>query len=100
MTNTFGANRLRLGLHNLEERVAELNRAAAGLLRSEIRLSGKKALAAGDIGPSGGVLLPYGELEYEEAVSAFAEQASALVEGGVDLIWIETMADWKRCVRR
>jgi 5-methyltetrahydrofolate--homocysteine methyltransferase len=93
MTNTFGANRLRLGLHNLEERVGELNRVAATLLRSEIQASGKRALAAGDIGPSGGVLLPYGEMEYEEAVSAFAEQQERLVEGGVDLIWIETMAD-------
>jgi 5-methyltetrahydrofolate--homocysteine methyltransferase len=93
MTNTFGANRLRLGLHNLEDRVTELNRNAAELLRAEIQTSGKQALAAGDIGPSGGVLLPYGEMEYEEAVAAFAEQASALLEGKVDLIWIETMAD-------
>ena len=93
MTNTFGANRLRLGLHNLQDRVGELNRTAGELLRAEIRASGKTALAAGDMGPSGGVLLPYGELEYEEAVAAFAEQAAALMEGGVDLIWIETMAD-------
>lgn len=93
MTNTFGANRLRLALHNMESQVSKLNRAAARLLRDEIDASGKRALAAGDIGPSGGVLLPYGEMEYEEAVGAFAEQAAALVEGGVDLIWIETMAD-------
>jgi 5-methyltetrahydrofolate--homocysteine methyltransferase len=93
MTNTFGANRLRLELHSLEDRVAELNGTAARLLRDEIQSSGKRALAAGDIGPSGGVLLPYGELEYGDAVSAFAEQAAALLEGGVDLIWIETMAD-------
>lgn len=38
-------------------------------------------------------MLPYGEMEYGEAVAAFAEQATALLEGGVDLIWIETMAD-------
>jgi 5-methyltetrahydrofolate--homocysteine methyltransferase len=38
------------------------------------------------------VLLPYGELSYEDAVQAFYEQAAALVEGGVDVIWIETMA--------
>lgn len=93
MTNTFGANRLRLALHNKQDQVGELNRAAARLLRGEIEASGKWALAAGDIGPSGGVLLPYGEMEYDEAVSAFAEQAAALLEGGVDLIWIETMAD-------
>jgi 5-methyltetrahydrofolate--homocysteine methyltransferase len=93
LTNTFGGNRLRLALHGLEGQVSELNRAAAGLLREAIQASGREALAAGDIGPSGGVLLPYGEMEYEEALAAFAEQARALVEGGVDLIWIETMAD-------
>jgi 5-methyltetrahydrofolate--homocysteine methyltransferase len=93
LTNTFGGNRLRLALHGLEGRVSELNQAASGLLRDAIKASGRQALAAGDIGPSGGVLLPYGEMEYEEAVTAFAEQAAGLVEGGVDLIWIETMAD-------
>jgi 5-methyltetrahydrofolate--homocysteine methyltransferase len=93
LTNTFGGNRLRLALHGLEGRVNQLNRAAARLLRQAIDESDKEALAAGDIGPSGGVLLPYGEMEYESAVAAFAEQAAALVEGGVDLIWIETMAD-------
>lgn len=93
LTNTFGGNRLRLSLHNLEGRVAELNKAAASLLKETIRTSGIKALAAGDIGPTGGVLLPYGEMSFDEAKAAFAEQAAALVEGGVDLIWIETMAD-------
>jgi 5-methyltetrahydrofolate--homocysteine methyltransferase len=93
LTNTFGGNRLRLALHGLEHQVSELNQAAASLLHQAIQDSGKDALAAGDIGPSGGVLLPYGEMEFEEAVAAFAEQAAALVAGGVDLIWIETMAD-------
>ncbi len=93
LTNTFGGNRLRLSLHNMEGRVSELNKAAASILKETIRLSGKKALAAGDIGPTGGVLLPYGEMAYEDAVAAFSEQAAALIEGGVDLIWIETMAD-------
>ncbi len=51
------------------------------------------ALVAGDIGPSGAIMAPTGTLEYEEAVDIFAEQAQALVAGGVDLIWIETMSD-------
>jgi 5-methyltetrahydrofolate--homocysteine methyltransferase len=93
LTNTFGCNRYRLALHGLEGRVGELNRAAARLLRQVVQASGKQALVAGDIGPTGGVMTPYGELSFEEAREAFVEQAAALIDGGVDLIWIETMAD-------
>jgi 5-methyltetrahydrofolate--homocysteine methyltransferase len=93
LTNTFGGNRLRLGLHRLEERVAELNQTAAILLRSEVEAAGGRALVAGDIGPSGAIMAPLGTLDYQEAVDVFAEQAAALVAGGVDLIWIETMSD-------
>ncbi len=89
LTNTFGGNRFRLQLHNLQERAAELNRAAARLAREA---AGGAALVAGDIGPSGGILAPLGELEPEAAVAGFAEQAAALVEGGVDVIWLETMS--------
>ena len=93
MTNTFGGNRLRLSLHGLQDRVAELNQTAAILLRSEVEAAGGDALVAGDIGPTGAILAPTGTLEYDEAVDIFAEQAAALVAGGVDLIWIETMSD-------
>jgi 5-methyltetrahydrofolate--homocysteine methyltransferase len=93
MTNTFGANRLRLGLHGLDRRVSELNRTAAILVRGEVDAAGGVALVAGDIGPSGAIMAPTGTLEYDEAVSVFAEQADALRAGGVDLFWIETMSD-------
>lgn len=93
MTNTFGGNRLRLSLHGLERRVAELNRTAAILLRGEVDAAGGQALVAGDIGPSGSIMAPTGTLDYGEAVEVFAEQAAALAAGGVDLIWIETMSD-------
>jgi 5-methyltetrahydrofolate--homocysteine methyltransferase len=93
LTNTFGGNRHRLALHDLQGRVAELNTAAVRLLRDAVDESGKPALVAGDIGPSGGVMIPYGEMSFEEARDAFAEQAQALVVGGADLIWIETMSD-------
>ena len=73
--------------------VAELNQTAAILLRSEVDAAGGDALVAGDIGPSGAILAPTGTLDYDEAVDIFAEQAAALVAGGVDLIWIETMSD-------
>jgi 5-methyltetrahydrofolate--homocysteine methyltransferase len=93
MTNTFGGNRLRLGLHGHDKRVADLNRTAAILLRSEVDAAGGHALVAGDIGPSGEIMAPIGTLDEAEAVEVFAEQAAALVAGGVDLIWIETMSD-------
>ena len=93
MTNTFGGNRLRLALHGLSARVDELNRTAAILARAEVRDAGDHALVAGDIGPSGEIVAPLGTLDYEIAVDVFREQATSLVAGGVDLIWIETMSD-------
>ena len=93
MTNTFGGNRLRLGLHGLSERVDELNRTAAILARAEVNAAGGTALVAGDIGPSGEIVQPLGTLDYDIAVDVFREQAASLVAGGVDLIWIETMSD-------
>ena len=93
LTNTFGGNRLRLRLHGLQDRVAELNRTAAILARAEVDAADGQALVAGDIGPSGEIVAPLGTLAYDEAVDVFAEQAAALVAGGVDLIWIETMSD-------
>ena len=98
MTNTFGGNRLRLALHGLEDRVDELNRTAAILLRAEVEAAvaqrGEEArgLVAGDIGPTGEIMAPLGTLDAIEAVDVFAEQAAALIAGGVDLIWIETMS--------
>ena len=93
LTNTFGGNRHRLALHNLENRVAELNRTAAILLRAEVDAAGGEALVAGDIGPSGLIMAPLGTLERDDAMSAFEEQARELIAGGVDVIWIETMSD-------
>jgi 5-methyltetrahydrofolate--homocysteine methyltransferase len=93
LTNTFGGNRLRLRLHGLQDRVAELNQTAAILARAEGDAAGGRALVAGDIGPSGEIVAPLGTLEYGSAVDVFAEQAAALVAGGVDVIWIETMSD-------
>ena len=93
LTNTFGGNRFRLALHNAQDRVAELNRAAVELLQEVTHAASRPVLVAGNIGPTGQVLLPYGEMSFEEARAAFAEQAAALIRPGVHLIWIETMAD-------
>src|SRR5262249_46827028 len=69
------------------------NRAGATLLRALVDELGECAVVAGDIGPSGEIMAPLGTLEYADAVDGFAEQAAALVEGGADVIWIETMSD-------
>lgn len=93
LTNTFGGNRYRLMLHNAQDRVAEVNQAAAAILREVVSKNDNQAVVAGDIGPSGQVLTPYGELSFQEAKEGFAQQADALISAGVDVIWIETMSD-------
>jgi len=100
LTNTFNGTRFRLAAHKLEERADELNRAGAQILRAEIDDYMKKAtpgtpepVAAGDIGPTGEILAPLGKLHFNDAANAFARQVKALMEGGADVIWIETMAD-------
>lgn len=90
LTNTFGGNRLRLERGSgLGERTTELNQVAARLAKEA---AGDRAYVAGDMGPTGELLAPYGALSYEKAVQVFAEQAKALAEG-CDLLWIETMSD-------
>lgn len=93
LTNSFGGNRLRLKLHGLQDRVAELNRAAAELARAEADAAPHPVAVVGSMGPTGELLEPYGTLSFEEARDAFAEQAAGLVEGGIDVFWIETMSD-------
>ncbi len=93
LTNTFGGSGLRLASHDLGSRVDELNRAAAELARQEADAATKPVVVGGDIGPTGGLLKPWGTLDFEDARAAFEEQAGALVAGGVDLLWIETMSD-------
>lgn len=92
LTNTFGGTRQRLALHRAEERVHEINRQAAGLLRQVIERATRPVVAAGSMGPTGEILKPVGALGFEDAVAAFREQALGLAAGGVDLLWIETMS--------
>ena len=91
-TNTFGGTRARLQMHGLEDRVEEINRAAAELARQVAdRYDGTFVL--GDIGPSGELMEPMGDLTPQKAQELFAEQIRGLVAGGVDAILIETMSD-------
>ena len=92
LTNTFGANRRRLALHGLQGRVAELNLAAVALLRGLAGRFGRPVAVAGSVGPTGDLLAPLGPLEHAAAVEVFEEQIGALVRGGVDVVWIETMS--------
>jgi 5-methyltetrahydrofolate--homocysteine methyltransferase len=90
-TNTFGGTRPRLAMHGLEDRVHELNRAAAALARSVADEHG--SLVAGDLGPTGELLAPLGTMSPEEAEEIFSEQLRGLRDGGIDLVLIETMSD-------
>lgn len=92
LTNTFGGTRYRLKLHKAEDRVRELNRAAAQLARSVADASGREVIVAGSMGPTGEILEPLGPLSSADARAAFAEQAAALAEGGADVLWIETLS--------
>lgn len=91
-TNTFGGSRPRLEMHGLEDRVYELNKAAAELARA-VADNREGVFVMGDIGPSGDLMEPMGILTHELAVEVFAEQIQGLVDGGVDALLIETMSD-------
>ncbi len=89
LTCTFGGTRPRLERSGLADRVAKVNRRAVEIAREA---TAGRALVAGDIGPLGELLAPLGKRSYEEAVDLFAEQAAALAEAGVDVLYIETMS--------
>jgi 5-methyltetrahydrofolate--homocysteine methyltransferase len=93
LTNTFGGTRFRLERHGLADRVYELNKAAAELLRAAVDAAPTPVIAAGSIGPTGVMMKPMGLLTFEAAKEAFKVQTHALADGGVDLIWIETLSD-------
>jgi len=93
MSNTFGANRFRLAEHGLEDKVHEISKAGVELARKAADASKEDILVAGDVGPLGVRLAPFGRVQLEEARSAFKEQIEGLVAGKPDLIIIETMTD-------
>lgn len=87
-TNTFGANKYALGRHGHAGKVAEINLAGARLGRTA---AGDDKYVLGDIGPCGDFLEPLGNVKPDELRAAFADQAGALADGGVDGFIIETM---------
>lgn len=93
LSNTFGANRYKLDEHGLGDQVGAINRAGVELARRVVLAAFREVFVAGDIGPLGVRLAPYGRVQVAQAREAFLEQISALVEAGPDLLVIETMTD-------
>jgi len=89
LTDTFGATSLRLRESRYAGRAAELNRAAVALAREAAAIS-PGVLVAGSMGPTGSLMEPLGELTAAAAADAYAEQAAALSEAGVDVLLLET----------
>src|SRR5215510_10623706 len=89
-TNTFGANRIKLGSFGLADKLKDINMAGVRLAR---RAAGDRAYVAGSIGPLGIRIEPWGKTGVDEARDYFREQAEALLEGGVDLFILETFRD-------
>lgn len=92
-TNTFGANRYKLTEHNLGDKVEQINQAGVELAKEAVRKSNKDILVAGDVGPLGVRLAPFGRVQAEDARQVFAEQIKSLCQAGADLLIFETMTD-------
>ncbi|HEY4054602.1 MAG TPA: bifunctional homocysteine S-methyltransferase/methylenetetrahydrofolate reductase [Terriglobales bacterium] len=87
-TNTFGGNNVRLAHHGLADKVREINFHGARLAKEAAKSF--DAWVAGSVGPLGIRIEPLGKTSFEEARAAFRDQISALLEGGVDLLILET----------
>jgi 5-methyltetrahydrofolate--homocysteine methyltransferase len=90
ITNTLGGSRIMLGRHGHADDVVEIARAAVRIARDAF--ADRPGFVLGDIGPLGGLIEPYGDISESAAREALAEQASALVDAGVDAIIIETQS--------
>jgi methionine synthase I (cobalamin-dependent)/5,10-methylenetetrahydrofolate reductase len=91
-TNTFGANRFKLLPHGLEEKVREINRRGVELARQAVEESRKDAFVAGSVGPLGNPLQTLRRIDAAELQAIYREQIEALVEAGVDVLFIETIS--------
>jgi homocysteine S-methyltransferase len=92
-TNTFGANRYKLAAHGLQDDLSEINRAGVEAARRAAQTSTQTVWVAGDVGPLGVRLAPFGRVQPAQAREVFSEQIEALVAAGVDLLIFETMSD-------
>ena len=92
LTNSFGANASRLALHKAENRVHALAKKSAELARTVADNAPKTVIVAGSMGPTGEIMGVAGNLSHESAVAIFAEQARGLLDGGADVLWLETLS--------
>jgi homocysteine S-methyltransferase len=92
-TNTYGASRLRLAQQGLDDKLQEINVAAARIARQAVKAANHEAFVAGAISPLGIRIEPYGPTAVDEAKDLFKEQVLALLEGGVDCFVLETFHD-------
>ena len=92
LTNSFGGNASRLKLHGAEKRARELSRISAEIGREVADKANHDVIVAGSMGPTGDIMEPIGQLSHAVAVEMFEEQARGLMEGGADLLWIETIS--------
>lgn len=87
---TFGGNRIKLREFGLQDKVLQFNRELVAISKEA---AGNNCLVAGDLAPTGKFVEPFGEMKFEEIVDAYKEQVQGLLQGGVDLFFIETMLD-------
>ncbi len=92
-TNTFGANRFKLSRFGLDKQVRDINLRGVKTAREAREISGEPVFVLGSVGPIGQLLVPFGQITYEDAKSAFKEQIGAVLEGGADAIILETFSD-------
>ncbi|RED11295.1 betaine--homocysteine S-methyltransferase [Pontivivens insulae] len=92
LTNSFGGNASRLKLHDAQNRVLELNRISAEIAREAADASGRDIVVAGSVGPTGDIMEPVGTLSHARAVEMFEEAGRGLLDGGADVLWVETIS--------
>jgi 5-methyltetrahydrofolate--homocysteine methyltransferase len=92
LTNSFGANASRLKLHDAGHRAYELSKLAAELGREVADAAGRPIIVAGSVGPTGEIMGAAGSLSHESAVEMFEETARGLMDGGADVLWVETIS--------
>jgi 5-methyltetrahydrofolate--homocysteine methyltransferase len=98
ITNTLGGSRLKLEKYGLGDKVEFLNKSLAELTLNVASNFSRTVYVAGNVGPTGEMMEPYGLLSESDVIAVFSQQIRALVDGGVDFIFIETMIDVNEAV--